>query len=831
MKKPVILCIDDESIVLSALTEQLQQRLNDSYDIEATENGEEALELIDELSEERVDIPVAIVDYLMPGMKGDEVMRQIHLKSPNTLTILLSGHAGNEEMARAINRGNLHRYIAKPWNKEQLFLVINEAIDIFSHEKLILEHQEEVKALNASLEQKVVARTHELEERNKQLHHEIAERKLVEEEQRNGEKKYRLLFENSRDGYVIVKGSGEFLEVNQQYQAMVGYTLEELNTKTFIDITPLKWREWETSVQGGKLFERGYTDLYEKEYIKKNGTIFPIEVQAYLLERGEDLALSKIGSFVRDITKRKQTEAKLQKAKEAAETANGLKSEFVANMSHEIRTPMNAIISFTKLVLTTDLTKKQREYITYVDSSSQTLLDIINDILDFSKVEAGKLDIESISFSLGEVLKKLSNLFSMKAKEQGLTLRIVIGDGIPNNLVGDPLRLGQILTNLITNALKFTQKGSIIIRVKKLTLENGQVKLLFSVEDSGVGISQDIIPHLFDAFTQADGSTTRKFGGTGLGLAICKRLVQKMGGNIWIESQLSKGSTFNFTLKFAIQVEQPQKSVLLKEATTPITDIKGARILSVEDNFFNQRIVQVLLAKENLVVDIAENGKKAVAMVAEGNFDAVLMDIQMPVMDGYEATRLIRKNPKYAQLPIIAITANAMNGDREKCLAASMNDYVTKPINAKQLLNTLKKWVVPKKIPNTNLSESLGESEMEKMLPNKLPGIDINSALEQFDGDQEFFKSLLKDFYLNYQNAVHELHDMLNKADLETAQRLAHSIKGVAGYFFAHSLQNAALELETSLKGQKLDNINIPLDKFEVALIQLLESIDKYLSN
>ncbi|KHD05560.1 hypothetical protein PN36_24260 [Candidatus Thiomargarita nelsonii] len=484
--------------------------------------------------------------------------------------------------------------------------------------------------------------------------------------------------------------------------------------------------------------------------------------------------------------------------------------------------------------------KQSENELTRIHSSSQYLLKIIEDILDFSKIEADKLSLESIHFSLDEVLE----LLSLKIQEKGLAFHLSIDRDVPRYLVGDPSRLGQILINLTCNAIKFTQTGDIRISVEKLKTE--PLKLHFAVTDTG--ISQEVMPYLFDAGTRAD--STRQIGGTGLnaiswratikdcpyeksrfvgaipcgcplnlmalgtglGLAICKRLTKMMGGEIWVES--GKGSTFHFTATFGIQNVQPDKSLAPKKATT---HIKGARILLVEDEPMNQEVARELLRNEDLVVTIAKHGKEAVARVAAENFDAVLMDIQMPEMDGYQATRQIRK--KSNDLPIIAMTASATRSDREKCLAAGMNDYLTKPIDIPQLSLTLAKWInKPREIIAPHSSRR--ENDIDK-----LPGIDIQSALKLCGGNQELFNNLLIKFNKYYQNAAVRLHELLKQRNLERAQQLVHKLNGAAGNLSAHQLQKAARELEKALRQQNLDDINILLEKCENALSQLLETI------
>ncbi|MBF0412348.1 MAG: response regulator [Desulfamplus sp.] len=565
---------------------------------------------------------------------------------------------------------------------------------------------------------------------------------------------------------------------------------------------------------------------------------------------------------IRTLQLEKQKE-ELIKAKESAESATKVKSEFLANMSHEIRTPMNAIIGFLGLAIKTDLSVKQRDYLNKIDVSARTLLELINDILDFSKIEAEKLQLECIDFNLEDVIKHTVDMISVKASEKGIELTIDVKSSVPLNLRGDPVRLGQVLINLANNAVKFTESGYVMLIVEPLSVKPAEGNkdfciLKFSVKDSGIGMSYEEQSRLFEAFSQADTSVTRKFGGTGLGLAISKRLIEMMNGNIEVESEPEKGSIFSFTAKFDYSSEICSSRFVANSELSGLTNfLFGAKVLLVEDNLLNQHLAKELIESTGITVDIANNGKEAIeALIANidmnikfktQKYDLVFMDVQMPVMGGYEATSLIRKDLRFKHLPIIAMTAHAISGSKEACINAGMNDYISKPIDPAHLFNILSQWiktdsvskyresrdkeadrtgiglVEEKSVPYSK--DGYVKQDDEIYFPDKISGIDVESGLNRALKDKRLYRELLSYFLKDYASAAEDIRTLIKNGELYKAERMAHSVKGAAGNISADDIYNAAWALEQAISKNDTNSVETLIDNLENVLRPVIESI------
>lgn len=531
--------------------------------------------------------------------------------------------------------------------------------------------------------------------------------------------------------------------------------------------------------------------------------------------------------FWMDETENQLQQEELRAAKELAEAATVTKSHFLANMSHEIRTPMNAIIGLSHLVKKTALNHQQRDYIDKIHNAGSSLLGIINDILDFSKIEAGKLDIEATAFHLERLIDAVFSLLAHSRQEKDISLELDIAADVPRYLIGDPLRLRQILTNLLSNAIKFTARGSVVLSVCRRTSEHSGTTdaacLQFSVRDSGIGMSQEQQQKLFQAFTQADSSTTRKYGGTGLGLTISRHLVELMGGRIWVESEEGKGSCFHFYACFSAASEEGQSGAeigkLLQDA-----DLRGLAVLLAEDNPINQQIARELMQAAGIVVSIADNGRIALEKLAtaelnaalDAGFDLVLMDLQMPEMDGYATTAAIRAHPEWQHLPVIAMTAHALTVERERCLQAGMNDHISKPIDPDLLFAVLLRWGGPRlqarrargapmppaetAVPDTEAPEPGAGGEGTLIPVLAAAGIASEGALRRCGGNHGLYLSLLQRFVQTQADTPQRIAGALQQQDHAQARLLAHSLRGVAANIGAVEVAALAAELEYALQ-------------------------------
>ena len=644
--------------------------------------------------------------------------------------------------------------------------------------------------------------------------------------QRESETRFTELFETLQEGVYFCDPGGSLLDVNPAMVRMLGYAHRDELVGTNI----------------GKLYFDGPENLFPERVRTHNSASLMREITLRRKDGTPVICIDNsnaicdaFGRLVRhqgtlvDITVRKKSEKELQQAKESAEAANQAKSAFLAHMSHEIRTPMNAVIGMTELALDTELTPLQREYLTMVRDSGGSLLRLINDILDFSKIEAGKLELDSTDFSLRYGIKEMLKILDVRARQKGLKLSIEIPSDVPDALLGDPSRLGQILSNLVDNAIKFTERGGVVLKIEKDSQSEQAVCLHFSVTDSGIGIPLDKQQLIFEAFGQADTSTTRKYGGTGLGLSISARLVRLMSGKIWVESEANRGSVFHFTARFGLQMQHGKKAHLqssdsesaLAGSRRPVREgRRGLRILLVEDNAINQILAQRLIRKRGDKLVITNNGREALAALESEKFDLILMDIQMPEMSGLEVTAEIRRKEKETgeHIPIVATTASAMKEDRERCLEAGMDAYISKPIEREVLFQTLDKLT----------GHSQNAKSGDTRARSNDPVFDAGAVLDSLEGDSELMREIAGIFLAQFPKQMEKIRAAVSSRDPKLLERAAHALKGTSANLLAQGVVQAAAKLEeigragtVAGSSQALDLLEAELEKLKLALGEL----------
>lgn len=798
----------------------------------------------------------------------------------------------------------------------------------------------------------------------------ITERKLAETMAIRAKMEMLQIFNTAAGGMRVIDKDFKILRANNAYLELTGFQREEVEEHKCYEVFESNDCDTEACTLRRIMSGEKRVELCVKKK-RKDGQEIYCDLTATPLLSPDGELIGIIEDF-RDVTERQAAAKAMEDARILAEEANKAKSDFLARMSHEIRTPMNAVIGMSHLALQTELTAKQHDYISKIQASANNLLGIINDILDFSKIEAGKMDIEHVLFDLDEVLDNAASVISLKAEEKDLEVIFDICRDVPRNLVGDPLRLTQVLINYANNAIKFTEKGHVLLSAKlEERRDDGNALLRFSVTDTGVGLTNEQIERLFQSFSQADGSTTRKYGGTGLGLAICKRLANLMGGDVGVSSEPGKGSTFWFTVLAGVGAEperkttyvpavdlrqmrclvaddnpemrrilsetlesfsfrvtsapdglhaleeltraakrDPFKLVLLdwkmpglngnevakrirnnpdlnvsqilmvtaygreevmQEAAdsgisaflvkpvgastlfdtimevfgkqvekrvrgttrsamdkSALNGIRGAKILLAEDNEINQQVAVELLHKAGLVVTVVGNGHAAVETATKDDYDLVLMDIQMPEMDGLEATRRIRTSGRAgaSELPIIAMTAHAMADDRAKSLEAGMNDHVTKPVDPEELFRVLARWIKPGERDAPSEPVSADTALANDALPLAgLPGLSVKLGLSRVGGNRKLYRQLILKFGAQHAQAAAAIRQSWDAGDEKTASRLAHTMKSVAGNIGAEELGRISGHLERALKAGDSEAVGTTLGEFEHALRQVLGSI------
>jgi PAS domain S-box-containing protein len=742
---------------------------------------ENAGEAVNVLQKESFD--VIFLDYLLPAVDGHALLVRIRELKINTPVIILTSQ-GDEKVAVQMLKSGAADYMTKDiLTPEGLSLAIRNAIrfQMISEARTVLE-----KALKES------------------------------------ESRYRQIVEIANDIIYKTDHQGNFVYVNPIAEKKTGYSESELLKMHFTDLVDPSMVE-EVRTFYNEQFKNKIPSSY-KEFIiiTKAGEKIWLGQNVEIIFSDQNRIIG-FSAVVREITKRKKMEAQMLEAQKEAERSAQVKEQFLANMSHEIRTPMNAIIGFTDLLFKTKLDSEQAEFLQAIKSSGENLLYLINDILDFTKISANKVTFEQVGFSLAEILAQTSNVFFPRTKEKNINLIIEIEKSVPLQLFGDPYRLNQVLLNLISNAIKFTERGEVRVKAGMEVESNGYVILYVEVSDTGIGIPEDKILSIFQSFTQASNETTRKYGGTGLGLSIVKNLVELQGGKISVKSKVNVGSVFKVSIPYQLKGEGEKVVSLISKKD--LQDFKGSlKILLGEDNELNQKLAKKVLSDFNFSVDIAINGKQVLEKFVNNEYDIILMDIQMPELDGYAATRIIREQHK-SDIPIMAMTAHATSGEIKKCIESGMDDYISKPFKADDLFSKIVNL-----LDNRKKNEEATGSYTEVPLVPSL--IDLTYIKTISDNNPDFIKEMIQTFLDQLSEFIPQMDLYIQNKNWGKMEELTHSLKSSVSILKINSLIDPVSKIEKfSSQRMELDKISTLFLNLKSVAINVVVELKRELSS